>query len=93
MVKKMVLDCPESSAPCQMECSCLQLVINPERIYYLKFILEGYDGLAMQSTIDAKSGIVEIRYPPEVEKDLQLLLADLGPIISQPSPKNKKVCQ
>ena len=89
----MVLNCTESPAPDQMECSCLQLVINPERICYLKFILEGYDGLAMQSTIDAKSGIVEIRYPPEVENDLQLLLAELKPIISQSSPKNPKVSQ
>lgn len=90
---KTVSDYPESPSSNQMECSCLQLAINPERIYYLKFILEGYDGLAMQSTIDAKSGIVEIRYPPEVENDLQLLLAELKPIISQSSPKNQKVCQ
>jgi len=71
----------------QMECSCLQLSINPERIYFLKFILEGYDGLAIQSTIDAKSGIVEIRYPPEMKTDLQLLLAELEPIL-KPLPKN-----
>jgi hypothetical protein len=65
----------------------MQLAINPERIYFLKFILEGYDGLAIQSTIDAKSGIVEIRYPPEMKTDLQLLLAELEPIL-KPLPKN-----
>ena len=70
-----------------MECSCLHVSINPERIYFLKFILEGYDGLAIQSTIDAKSGIVEIRYPPEMENDLQLLLAELKPILKS-LPKN-----
>jgi hypothetical protein len=66
----------------------MQLAIDPERIYFLKFILEGYDGLAIQSTIDAKSGIVEIRYPPEMENDLQLLLAELKPVISKSSSKN-----
>jgi hypothetical protein len=70
-----------------MECSCLQVSINPERIYFLKFILEGYDGLAIQSTIDARSGIVEIRYPSEMENDLQLLLAELEPILSKSPPK------
>ena len=77
----------ESTVFSQMECSCLQLSINPERIYFLKFILEGYDGLAIQSTIDAKSGIVEIRYPPEMKTDLQLLLAELEPILKS-LPKN-----
>ena len=66
----------------------MQLTIDPERIYFLKFILEGYDGLAIQSTIDARSGIVEIRYPPEMKKDVELLLAELEPIISKPSSKN-----
>jgi hypothetical protein len=69
--------------PDQMKCSQLQLTIDPERIHFLKFILEGYDGLAIQSTVDAKAGIVEIRYPPEVESDLQSLLVQLKPLISK----------
>jgi len=79
----VVADYIESTVSGQMECACLQITINPERINFLKFIMEGYDGLAIQSTVDAKSGIVEIRYPHEVENDLQLLLADLGPILSK----------
>ena len=79
----VVADYIESTVSGQMECACLHITINPERIYFLKFIMEGYDGLAIQSTVDAKSGIVEIRYPHEVENDLQLLLADLGPILSK----------
>lgn len=85
---KVVADYINSPVTGPMECSCLQLAIEPERIYFLKFILEGYDGLAIQSTVDAKTGIVEIRYPPEMEKDLKLLLAKLEPIISQSSSKN-----
>ena len=80
---KVVADSTELPVSGEMECSCLQITIRPERIHFLKFILEGYDGLAIQSTVDAKSGIVEIRYPPEVENDLQLLLADLEPILSK----------
>ena len=83
----VVADCIESTVSSQMECACMRVSINPERIYFLKFILEGYDGLAIQSTIDARSGIVEIRYPPEMKKDLQLLLAELEPILKS-LPKN-----
>jgi len=62
-------------------CSLLQLEISPERIHFLKFILEGYDGLALQSTVDAGQGIVEIRYPPENESDLKELLHNIEPQI------------
>jgi hypothetical protein len=62
-------------------CSLLQLEITPERIHFLKFILEGYDGLALLSTVDAGQGIVEIHYPPEIENDLKELLNSLGPQI------------
>ena len=38
----------------------LYLRIRPEKISWLKFILEGYDGLAVLSTVNAKSGLVKI---------------------------------
>lgn len=59
------------------ECSVLQLWIRPERIHYLKFILEGYEGLAIQSTVDPGKGLVELRYPPERDSDVRALLDDL----------------
>jgi hypothetical protein len=62
-------------------CSLLQLEISPDRIHFLKFILEGYDGLAILSTLDARLGIVAIRYPPEIENDLKELLYNIGPQI------------
>jgi hypothetical protein len=58
-------------------CSSLQLEISPDRIHFLKFILEGYDSLAIMSTVDARQGLVEIRYPPEVKKDLTDLLTEI----------------
>jgi hypothetical protein len=56
------------------KCSVLQLEISPARIHFLKFILEGYDGMALLSTVDREQGLVAIRYPPEVESDLKKLL-------------------
>jgi hypothetical protein len=58
-------------------CSSLQLKISPDRIHYLKFILEGYDNLAILSTVNARQGLVEIRYSPETENDLKYLLAEI----------------
>jgi hypothetical protein len=59
-------------------CSSLQLKISPARIHYLKFILEGYDSLATLSTVSARQGLVEIHFPPEVEKDLADLLTEIA---------------
>jgi len=64
-------------------CAVLRLQIAPERIYFLKFILEGYDGLALMSTLDRKQGLVELRYPAEMKKELLALLDDLGPKLLQ----------
>jgi hypothetical protein len=52
----------------------------------LKFILEGYDGMALLSTVDADQGLVEIRYPPEIENDLKELLHSLEPQIINSTP-------
>lgn len=60
-------------------CSTWRLKISPERIHFLKFILEGYDGLAIMSTIDPGQGIVEIKYPPEIKRDLTDLLKSIAP--------------
>lgn len=66
--------------------SLLELEISPERIHFLKFILEGYDGMAILSTIDARQGIVELRYPPEIENDLKELLQNIeSQIVKHPN--------
>ncbi len=41
----------------------VELTIAPHRIAFFKFILEGYDGLAILSTLDAGSGRVLLRFP------------------------------
>ena len=37
------------------------LLIRPEKIGWLRFIIEGYDGLAMASTLSAVQGLVRIQ--------------------------------
>ena len=37
------------------------LLIRPEKIGWLRFILEGYDGLAMASTLSVIQGLVRIQ--------------------------------
>jgi hypothetical protein len=62
-------------------CTEITLHINPERIYYVKFILEGYDGLAVMSTVDPKQGIIKISCPEEVRAEVEHLLKELTPSI------------
>jgi hypothetical protein len=78
-MKKAMADSTEN----KKNCSLLRLEITPERIHFLKFILEGYDGLALLSTIDARYGIVEIHYPPESKSDLEELLFHIKPQIDK----------
>ena len=49
---------PASAPPVLVE---FFLLIRPEKIGWLRFILEGYDGLAMASTLSAIQGLVRIQ--------------------------------
>jgi hypothetical protein len=64
-----------------LETRKMYLRIDPRQIHFLKFVLEGYDGLAVLSTVDARSGIVLLRFPDDSATDLMNLLADLAPEI------------
>ncbi|MEN8256545.1 MAG: DUF4911 domain-containing protein [Thermodesulfobacteriota bacterium] len=56
----------------------LYLRINRSRIHFLKFILEAYDGLAILSVVDARNGIVLIRFSPESGGEITALLSALA---------------
>jgi hypothetical protein len=62
--------------------------ISAERIHFLKFILEGYDGLAVLSTLDEKAGLIMLRFPAEARPELEALLADLAPQIGLLQPES-----
>ena len=59
------------------------LRISPGKFHLLKFILEGYDNLAILSSYQSADGIVVIRYPQEMAQDLFGLLGSLGRNLSK----------
>lgn len=61
--------------PCFKE---LHLNIDPGKFHLLKFILEGYDNLAVLSSVDGRSGAIRLRYPQESEPSVFALLSDLS---------------
>ena len=61
-----------------MKLQHIYLNIASERYHYLKFILEGYDGLAILSTVPGKEGCVAIRFPKQLAKDLFTLLESIA---------------
>jgi hypothetical protein len=58
------------------------LRIRPDRIHFLKFILEGYDGLGLLTTLDANQGVMVLYSPPRALDELFALLADLAPALT-----------
>ena len=65
------------------ELGTLPLRIAPRRIGYLKFILEGYDSMALVTTVNAQEGMVVIRYSPTFHIELMAIIDDLSPLIFQ----------
>lgn len=60
----------------------LRLQMAPDRIHFLKFILEGYDHMAFQSTINAQQGLVEIRYAASFHEEVLALVEYLAPSLN-----------
>ncbi|PIE59263.1 MAG: hypothetical protein CSA32_04880 [Desulfobulbus propionicus] len=59
------------------------LVVKTEKIGWFKFILEGYDGLALITTISAEKGIVQLWTTSSSLPVLFSLLADIAPRLNQ----------
>ena len=62
--------------------------VRPERIVLLRHILEGYDNLALPSTMDAAGGLMRLQTPSsnyfELMALLEALAPDLTPYPAQP---------
>ncbi len=58
------------------------LRIAPDKFHFLKFILEGYDNMAILSSINNKEGLVVVRYPKELSRDLFDVLGNIAIKIS-----------
>ena len=53
------------------------LRIDRREISFLRFIFEGYDGIAILTTIDPDLGVVLLQIAPGCEKDVEMILQDL----------------
>jgi hypothetical protein len=52
--------------------------VDPKRIVLLKSMLEGYEGLVVVRTADAKEGVVELLVSPSFVDDMKQILEDLS---------------
>lgn len=67
-----------------MELEKVYLRISPGKFHFLKFILEGYDNLAILSSYQSSDGVVVVRYPQEMAQDIFGLLGSIGSYLSKP---------
>ena len=52
--------------------------VDRRQIYFLRFFLEGYDGIALIRTLDPEKGIVLVYIAPGCEEDVKVVLEDLS---------------
>ncbi len=51
--------------------------VDTSMIYFLKFILEAYEGIAQMTTLDSRKGVIEIYSAPGCVEDVERILTDL----------------
>ena len=54
-----------------------KLRLERKDIAYIKFILEGYEGIAIATTIDNIESIIQLTIVPDFESDVEMLLTEL----------------
>jgi hypothetical protein len=52
--------------------------LDPREIHYLKFVLEAYDGMATLTTLDARTGLIQVAVPPGAQTAARTLMEALG---------------
>jgi hypothetical protein len=50
------------------------LVLPPRAIHYLRFLLEGYDGIALITTLDPGIGLIRLLIAPGCELEVEAIL-------------------
>lgn len=60
-----------------MDLTNWKIQIDPKQVYFLKFVLEGYDNLATMSTMDRQRGIISLSIPSGNEDTVRQLLLSL----------------
>ena len=56
--------------------------VDRRKIHLIRFILEGYEGIATLTTIDPHRGIVCLNIPPGCEDDVETVIQDLGKAVA-----------
>ncbi len=51
--------------------------IDRREVHYLKFILEGYAGVAVMRTLDSRRGLVVLHISPGCETEVDMIIDDL----------------
>ncbi|MBE9580504.1 MAG: DUF4911 domain-containing protein [Proteobacteria bacterium] len=51
--------------------------IDRREVHYLKFILEGYAGVAVMRTLDSRTGLVVLHVSPGCETEVDMIIDDL----------------
>ncbi|MGW8194021.1 MAG: DUF4911 domain-containing protein [Desulforhopalus sp.] len=70
---------------CEKKLDTLYLRISPDKFHYLKFILEGYDNLAIISSHGRHTGVVILRFPHSMARDLFTLITSIAGYINRPN--------
>ena len=52
--------------------------VDRRQIHFLKFILEGYDGVAVLRTLDPQEGLVVLQIGPGCQSIVDMIVEDLG---------------
>jgi hypothetical protein len=61
--------------------------VDRREIAFLRFIFDGYDGIAVVTTLDPDAGIVVLRIPSGCEREVDMILQAIGPeILIEPVP-------
>ena len=61
----------------KVECARKIYRIDRREIYFLRFLLEAYEGAASMTTLDAEEGIVAIHVAPGREKEVDALIKEI----------------
>lgn len=56
----------------------VRVVVHRDQVGFLRFLLEGYEGLATTHTVDRAASVVDIDVPEERFEELDSFLAAVG---------------
>ena len=63
----------------------IYFIIDPQKFHFLKFILEGYDNLALLSSFDRRNGVVRVKTSREQYPEMIRVLAEIAEQIKKKS--------